>query len=323
MPLKSWSSTVIGFIVRGGIVIRFAMIGIVLGYGLAIGQGVAARNCRAIYTEAQGLSGRADPAALKVLHAEALITRDCTDDFRRALGRRTARAMVARAERAIQGGSSAASQEALLVESLTYYRLWQVLASLGDIAAVRKDHRLATRRYQEALEVIDDTKLTQKAPPRRTIKAIFRKAEESRLLAATYVAAPRNRAGKPTGLGALSVRGFSATKIAVPITFKYNSVEFTEKGRAAATDLFAQLKAQNSPEITLVGHTDPRGSDTYNQGLSERRAATVAAFLKQRGYSGRVRSAGKGESEPFQPDDPGRYTRAELHQLHRRVDLLR
>jgi len=51
-------------------------------------------------------------------------------------------------------------------------------------------------------------------------------------------------------------------------------------------------------QLRLVGHTDRLGSDSYNQSLSERRAATVKQYLVQRGVSAPIQASGVGESQP-------------------------
>ena len=61
------------------------------------------------------------------------------------------------------------------------------------------------------------------------------------------------------------------------------------------------MKAHNDIDLVLEGHTDSRGSDRYNQGLSERRAAAVKARLAQQ-YgipADRISSVGYGESRPI------------------------
>ena len=69
--------------------------------------------------------------------------------------------------------------------------------------------------------------------------------------------------------------------------------------------------------IEVAGHTDSTGTDAYNQALSERRAASVAAFLRTRGVlADRMIELGMGESRPIAPNetDGGR-------QSNRRVEL--
>ncbi|MBN1830406.1 MAG: OmpA family protein [Deltaproteobacteria bacterium] len=52
--------------------------------------------------------------------------------------------------------------------------------------------------------------------------------------------------------------------------------------------------------IIVEGHTDSQGSDSYNQGLSQRRADTVHDYLVYRGYpGGRIQSRGMGEGSPI------------------------
>jgi len=56
------------------------------------------------------------------------------------------------------------------------------------------------------------------------------------------------------------------------------------------------------PEVELLiitGHADRIGTEGYNQGLSERRANAVKAYLVKQGVAAeRMRASGKGESEP-------------------------
>ncbi len=71
---------------------------------------------------------------------------------------------------------------------------------------------------------------------------------------------------------------------------------------------------------TMVeGHTDSKGSDEYNQKLSDRRAKSVFDYLTSRGVDpSRLSSVGKGESAPIADNatDEGR-------QENRRVMLIR
>lgn len=61
-------------------------------------------------------------------------------------------------------------------------------------------------------------------------------------------------------------------------------------------------RVKSSPgveSIDIIGHTDSVGSETYNQGLSERRAHSVADYLSGQGLERRSMTvSGKGESEP-------------------------
>jgi OOP family OmpA-OmpF porin len=90
-----------------------------------------------------------------------------------------------------------------------------------------------------------------------------------------------------------------------------------------ADDMANYLISQNPGRVTIIGHTDSRGTTAHNQGLSERRARAVADFLRARGFIGQIVTVGRGEGEPFQADDPARYTQAEHWRMDRRVELIR
>lgn len=280
----------------------------------------AAQTCAELYPKAQ--SAGKDLAKLEAVFQQAQSVTDCTPDFRRSLGRKVAVAITVLVDRSVKSGGKLKDFRGELEDSLKYHRLWEVLATLGDLAADQKNHDQAAARYQEALEAIDDKLMTKRVPSEKIIRTIHKKAEGARLLATSYVPVRKTR-GVPQGLGAHSIRGIKIKKVAVPITFEYDSTAFTRKGEAAAADLLSYLKAQGSPSITLVGHTDPDGSAHYNLGLSERRAFAVKAYLAEYGYAGGIRIVGRGEEEPFQPADASRYSLEELYQMSRRVELVR
>ncbi|MGB5560199.1 MAG: OmpA family protein [Paracoccaceae bacterium] len=63
---------------------------------------------------------------------------------------------------------------------------------------------------------------------------------------------------------------------------------------------------QRCPDLTIqiAGHTDSYGPDDANQALSERRAASVASYLTQKGVApGRVIPVGFGEKQPVATND--------------------
>jgi outer membrane protein OmpA-like peptidoglycan-associated protein len=76
----------------------------------------------------------------------------------------------------------------------------------------------------------------------------------------------------------------SKPKIDLEINFKYNSAVIESKAMPQVTELG---KALTSPELKgrmfiLAGFTDAKGSDTYNQGLSERRSDAVKQLLSEK-----------------------------------------
>ena len=52
--------------------------------------------------------------------------------------------------------------------------------------------------------------------------------------------------------------------------------------------------------VEIQSHTDSRGSDSYNQDLSQRRAESVVEYLKSKGINAnRLVAKGYGESKPI------------------------
>jgi outer membrane protein OmpA-like peptidoglycan-associated protein len=72
--------------------------------------------------------------------------------------------------------------------------------------------------------------------------------------------------------------------IDLEITFEYNSATIGAKAMPQVTALGQALTSADLKGATFVlaGHTDAKGGDTYNQGLSERRADEVKRFLLEK-----------------------------------------
>ncbi len=83
--------------------------------------------------------------------------------------------------------------------------------------------------------------------------------------------------------------------------FDFDSAELKPAMKSALQDVLSKLKATPGQEkLDIIGHTDSKGSDKYNQGLSERRAQSVADYLQAFGIqSGDMTVMGKGESMPI------------------------
>jgi outer membrane protein OmpA-like peptidoglycan-associated protein len=69
--------------------------------------------------------------------------------------------------------------------------------------------------------------------------------------------------------------------------------------------------------LTIVGHTDSVGSESYNQNLSEQRALSVARYLESKDVNPmRLATLGKGEAAPVASNDSDAGRRA-----NRRVEI--
>lgn len=77
-------------------------------------------------------------------------------------------------------------------------------------------------------------------------------------------------------------------------------------------------------KLEISGHTDDVGSERYNQGLSERRAAAVKAQLVQFGVPAeRIVTKGFGKSQPRRTYSPtaDEETRDEARKENRRAEM--
>jgi outer membrane protein OmpA-like peptidoglycan-associated protein len=81
------------------------------------------------------------------------------------------------------------------------------------------------------------------------------------------------------------------------IHFAFNSAEIQSAGYPALDNWVKMMKDNPFMTAEIQGHTDAVGSDSYNQALSERRAASVVSYLVGKGIErDRLTSIGYGES---------------------------
>lgn len=212
-----------------------------------------------------------------------------------------------------------------------------VYASAGAFYARAQDHQLAVCFLDKA------SKLSGNASNKAALQA--RVAELSAHMPA--VPARQLQCARALGQGiadrCAGIRGLArldlenspaAASAALRIQFGYNShalsaqalnelqqvVASLQNTRPADRNLQALPQVQTVPlsRILLVGHTDGRGDDTYNIGLSLRRAQAVARFLAEQMPAARISVEGRGKASLLVRDA---HTEAE-HQINRRVDIL-
>ena len=101
------------------------------------------------------------------------------------------------------------------------------------------------------------------------------------------------------------------------VLFDFDKTAIKPDGAKILDRLVAFLKENPSKKVELEGHTDSVGTDKYNQGLSERRAASVRTYLVKQGVAtGRIAARGFGEAKPI-TDNKTRDGRAK----NRRVEV--
>ena len=82
------------------------------------------------------------------------------------------------------------------------------------------------------------------------------------------------------------------------VLFDYDSDVIRGSARDNLNQLARSLADWDDSDLMIVGHTDDKGTDSYNQSLSERRAAAAARYLTARGVERRIVTVGRGEAEP-------------------------
>jgi outer membrane protein OmpA-like peptidoglycan-associated protein len=88
------------------------------------------------------------------------------------------------------------------------------------------------------------------------------------------------------------------------VLFEYNKASLTHDAQGKVTSIAEILERRASGRrISVEGHTDSIGSESYNLGLSQRRAETVARDLAYNGVrDDRLRIQGFGEKYPVSPN---------------------
>jgi outer membrane protein OmpA-like peptidoglycan-associated protein len=101
------------------------------------------------------------------------------------------------------------------------------------------------------------------------------------------------------------------------LLFDFGKTDLQETNKMNLRKLSESLKQYPDTELLIEGHTDNVGSDSFNQNLSQNRAAAVANYLNSVGISmARLRPEGRGEAQPIasNDNDSGR-------QQNRRVEI--
>ena len=101
------------------------------------------------------------------------------------------------------------------------------------------------------------------------------------------------------------------------VAFDFDSDRIKPEFYPELDQIAASLRENQAEQLALTGHTDAIGSEQYNQGLSERRARSVATYLEQAGVpGGRLITSGAGENQPIASNET-----SEGRAQNRRVEI--
>lgn len=106
-----------------------------------------------------------------------------------------------------------------------------------------------------------------------------------------------------------------------PIVFEYDKADITEQGAEVLDKLVQTLKDNPEMVIMVRSHTDERGTDKYNQRLSERRAKATVKYVVGKGIS-KQRISGKGFGKAEPKVNCGENCTEEQHQQNRRSEFI-
>src|SRR5690606_11189157 len=107
-----------------------------------------------------------------------------------------------------------------------------------------------------------------------------------------------------TGVSVTRVGDNITLNMPANITFGFDQSDLNAGFYDVLGSVATVLEEFDQTVIEVAGHTDSTGADDYNQRLSERRAGSVAAFLRTRGIRpDRMIEIGMGESRPIASND--------------------
>lgn len=107
------------------------------------------------------------------------------------------------------------------------------------------------------------------------------------------------------------IKNLYLTPIEVGLTVRLKNIYFDFDKTTLKSESFMELnkvvdflKQNPSVSIEISGHTDSKGSDTYNQNLSQGRSQAVVDYLISQGIdSSRLEAHGYGESKPIDSNE--------------------
>ena len=102
------------------------------------------------------------------------------------------------------------------------------------------------------------------------------------------------------------------------VTFATDSADVTADFYPVLDSVAIVVNKFEKTYVDVIGHTDSTGRAEYNQGLSERRASSVAAYLRSREViPARIVVTGMGQNAPVASNDT-----PEGRALNRRVEIV-
>jgi len=233
-----------------------------------------------------------------------------------------------------------AEKEALLKESIGYWKSFEAYYALGKLQMQQRRYAEARENFQNGMAIAADERAVAVSQLEiglaceaqgnalegiEYLESALSKVDDPRIrteLKRMRLAAANHTQPAPAIARALTqARAIGTTpKVDLQVNFEFNRADLTPTGKQQAEELGKLLEMIHEPgtQMVFVGHTDEVGSDDYNQKLSLDRAEAVKKYLVER-YSvasTQIRTEGHGRKEPLYTgvnDDNNR--------LNRRVEV--
>ena len=148
------------------------------------------------------------------------------------------------------------------------------------------------------------------------------------------IQAPKGEIQKPGEIqvprGIQAVKVVEATKcerrlsVGADALFAFDQWTLSPEAEETLVVVLPEIEKAGTHPVSIEGHTDAKGSDAYNDTLSEKRAATVKQWLVARkAVSESTKVVGYGERKPVAPNtNPDGSDDPEGRQKNRRVEVV-
>ena len=282
----------------------------------AIAAGACASAKKSAYlTQAEGIySALATRGGNETVEAEMIKTRQAIDSANMALAQNRSQKYVdGVAYVALRAAQTAEAEEARRMAMRASDSL--KTARLNKLLSLTEAQRSALAQQQQLSQSEIAALHVQNAAAEQRADSLRRVAEEANAKLNDALTQLRSLVAEITNIKETS-RGLVISLS--DILFDVNQATLKAGAANNVQKIAAILNQYPNYQISVEGHTDSQGSDTYNQSLSERRAATVMQQLVAGGVaSGRITSKGFGKTQPVASNDTpsGR-------QQNRRVEVI-
>ncbi|MEM7035946.1 MAG: OmpA family protein, partial [Bacteroidota bacterium] len=128
--------------------------------------------------------------------------------------------------------------------------------------------------------------------------------------------------GDSTLMATVELVPFEVGALVKTIYFPYRESNLVRAARQELNEIVAFMLDNPEVSLQLAAHTDARGSDTFNQELSEARAKAAVAYIVRQGIAkDRISSAGFGEQQLLNDCKDGVECEEDQHQKNRRAEV--